>query len=46
MELFYKGKIILLLIISSFKNGKVNGYGILVANGEMIIAYWEDNILV
>ncbi|CAD8139324.1 unnamed protein product [Paramecium octaurelia] len=30
----------------SFKDGKVNGYGILLINGQIMVGHWENNILV
>lgn len=29
----------------SFKEGKINGYGILVVNGEIVVGNWEGNLL-
>ncbi|CAK75257.1 unnamed protein product (macronuclear) [Paramecium tetraurelia] len=30
----------------TFQDGKVNGYGILLINGQIIVGHWENNILV
>ncbi|CAD8135633.1 unnamed protein product [Paramecium pentaurelia] len=29
-----------------FKDGKINGYGILLINGQLMVGHWENNILI
>ncbi|CAD8061052.1 unnamed protein product [Paramecium sonneborni] len=34
------------ILQGTFKDGKVNGYGILLINGQIIVGNWENNILI